>query len=471
VTRRLISDIVWRTRLMYVLMIPFVGLVWIGAAAQNDGFVSLALTLSIAFAYMLGPLVSVSMIGRREIRILPVTNRDLWVTSWIVSAVLIPLAISAVQSLAVITVATFTGSRAVSAETMFLASLYCFAYAGALVPIMPAQGYCMHNMSARQPRWLWAALAIACFAVFTGGLFLPFVIADDLPMTFDQFSWDATTTLALCFVISAVSLAWTPQRGGIVTPVQPARKTESTSRSIRLQRSSDRFTGVARVAWPIAATITVLSAVTLAGFVFYWATFASDTPLRSFLQNNAVLLFDTGFLPDRGMSDIWVIMAVAFITTSGPWQPFARLLKVLPLTTNQVNVLFLATPFAQWALVWLALIAAHLVVIGTFPGTARLDVFMFVGGVSALGHVLMIRYGQGGLGIVMLLGVLMSLVRRVSTDTWSVRPEVVLFAAGVVALVVAAAVNHRTLTRSTSSSKAYRGQTLPFGINAPGARP
>ena len=470
---RLIVDIIRRSRLMYLLMVPTVGLVWIGAASEGQEFVSLGLTISLVFAFMLGPLISVTMIGRREIRILPVTNRDLWVTTWIVSAISFPLAISAVQILAVMAVAgpMFTGASQVSGETLLLASLYAFAYAGALVPIAPAQGYCLNNMSTRQPRLLWVALSVACFLVFSGGLILPFFMTDDLPLRFDQFSWWSATALVMCFVIAGVSLAWTPQRGGIVTPVQPARKAESTAAATERQRSSDRFTGIPNVALPIAATVVILSVVTLAGFVAYWAMFESSTPLRSFLQNNAVLLFDTGFLPNPDMGDVWVPMALAFIAISSPWAGFARLLRVLPLTIHQVNALYVATPFAQWALVWLALIATHVAVVGTFPGNVRPDVFVLVGGVSALGHVLMLRYGhKGTMGMIFLLGGVMPMGKRLSRMPWSLPVEVILTGVGVAALIAAAALNHRTLTRSTSSSKAYRGQSLPFGVNVPTGR-
>jgi hypothetical protein len=434
--------------------------------------VTLGLTLSMGFAYLLGPIISVTMVGRREIRILPLTNRDLWVATWLFATLVIPLAVTVVQCVAVIAVATFTGSSAVSTENLLLASLYCFAYAGALVPIVPAQGYATNNITTRQPRWLWIALSIGCFLLFSGALVLPYFIADDLPLTFDQSSWGSAMALLGCFAISAASLAWTPQRGGTITPVQPARKAFSTSGSKDQRRFVDRFTGIPRVAWPYVIIMVMASAGTVAAFVSYWAVFESGTPLRIFLQENALLLFDGGFVPNPDVGGrIWAVLAVMFLVTGSPWKPFGRLLKVLPFTTHRVNVLFLATPFVQVALVWLVLIALHIAVIGALPDTVRADVFVFVGGVAALGQALTIRRGHmGTIWIPVLIGGFSSMATRVMSRI-PVPVEVVLVVTGLIALAVAAFVNHRTLSRSTSSSKAYRPDSLPFGINAPGARP
>jgi hypothetical protein len=155
---RLVLDIARRGRVMFLIMVPFVALVWtfIAGVGRVDGqpddyeLVTLGLTLSMGFAYILGPIISVTMVGRREIRILPLTNRDLWVATWLFATLVIPLAVTVVQCVAVIAVATFTGSSAVSTENLLLASLYCFAYAGALVPIVPAQGYATNNITTRQ---------------------------------------------------------------------------------------------------------------------------------------------------------------------------------------------------------------------------------------------------------------------------------------------------------------------------------
>jgi mannose/fructose/N-acetylgalactosamine-specific phosphotransferase system component IIC len=96
---------------------------------------------------------------------------------------------------------------------------------------------------------------------------------------------------------------------------------------------------------------------------------------------------------------------------------------------------------------------------------------MVLGSISALGHALMFRYGHAGsIWIWVSMGALMQAATRLSTSRSSQTAEAFVIAAGLAALAVAAFVNHRTLTRSTSTSKAYRRESMPFGLSAPGAQ-
>jgi len=471
---RLVADATWRSRQSYVLMLVVIALLWAIAAiaaiaGQEHATVSRALMMSLMLAYAFGPIGTVVTMSLRELRTLPVTNRDLWVATWVVSTVVVTLALAAAQCLAVIAVLATTGSSAVSTETLLLATLYCFAYAGALSPIAPAMGYSLSNAATRRPRWLWITISVAVVLTFIGAFGLPYYFAEFLPLTLNQFSWTTALALVTCLALAALSLAWTPQRGGFV----PA-KVQNTSGTIAPSKQSvgfaDGLTGIPRVAWPFVMLMLALSAGTLLGFIAYWATFDSGVPLRAFLQDNAVLLFDTGFLPNPDMGRMWIVFLLVSIMMTSPWKPFGRQLRVLPLTTNQVNALLLVTPFAQWALIWLALIATHFLVVGVFPGTLRPDIFVLLGGVTALGHVLMFRNGHlGSMWIPLLIGAFSSLASRILTTNFALSLEVMLIAAGVMALLAAAFINHRTLTRSGSSAKAYRPAQAPFGVSGPAA--
>ena len=465
---RLVVDAAWRNRQMYLVMLLLIALLW-ATVALGYTPISVGLMTSLMLAYVLGPVGAIATMGLRELRTLPVTSRDLWVATWANATVVITFALTATQNLAVIAMNAATGSSAVSTEALVLTAIYCFAYAGALSPIMPAMGYSLGRINSHRPKWLWVMLSIACFLVFIGGFGLPYYFAKFLPLALNQFSWGAASALVACLTLTVISLRWTPQRGGFV-PAKVETSAGAVSQSKPSVSFADRLTGIPRIAWPFVTLMLMLSAGTLAAFVGYWAAFESGTSLRSFLQNNAVLLFDTGFLPSPDQGSMWSVFAVAAIATSSPWRPFGRQLKVLPLSTYQVNALLLATPFAQWALAWLALIATHVAVIGVLPSSVRPDVLMFLGGVSALGHGLMFRHGHmGSIWIVVLMGAAFSMAARLSTNRLSVPVEVVLIATGVIALAVAAFVNHRTLTRSTSASKVYRPESLPFGVSAPGA--
>src|SRR6186997_3309003 len=95
---RLVIDNLRRTTLMYLWMFPIVLLVWLVESA-DDASPTMGLTLSLALAYAIGPLAAISTGALREIRLLPVTNRELWLTTCTTSTLVAPLFLLAVQSL------------------------------------------------------------------------------------------------------------------------------------------------------------------------------------------------------------------------------------------------------------------------------------------------------------------------------------------------------------------------------------
>jgi hypothetical protein len=460
--RRLVLDAVWRGRHFNLMMFASLGLLWtIQAGIDESARFALALSLAVAF---IAALLSVAFVGQREVRVLPVTNRDLWVTSWILSAVVVPVAITAVQSLAVAAVRMFTGSSAVSTDALWLASLYCFAYAGALLPLGPVMGYAGNNIGSRRPRWLWIGLTTVSILLMVGALGLPFYFTKFLPLSIDQVSAGTIVAVAGCLAIAGLSFFWTPRRGG-VPRVAGTASSEPRSQTGSQPRFVDGLTGVSRFAWPYVTVVLLVVSGILAAFIAYWVMFDSTVPLRTFLAGNALLIFETGFLPRTDPGSMWVTVAIATIATSSPWKSLVRPLKVLPIATHQLNALVLLTPFVQWASIWLVLLATHLAVVGSLPGTLRPDVFVFAGGVSALGHVLMLRFGhKGGMSIIILVA-LRPLAERLSLPVGTI-----LLVTGLMALGLAAFINHRTLTRSTSSSRIFQPDSLPFGINAPNAQ-
>lgn len=466
---RLITDAVWRTRLMYLWMFPIVLLLW-AIVAYGDAPIAMGLTLSLTLAYAFGPIASITAVGLREVRVLPVTNRELWLTTWATSTLVGPLFLLVVQLLAATGVQAITGSTAVTAEALLLSTVYAFAYAGTLLSVGPLLGYASNNIESRRPRWVWIALTVACFLVFIGGFGFPWLVAADLPVAIDQFTAPTAMALAACLLVTGGAWAWTPRRGGIVTGNQAARRVGAASTPRRRPRFADRFTGIARIAWSHGSLTVVTSLIVIVAFAAYWALFVSDEGLRAFMQRAALLPFDSPFQTDRddfrGMTILVAFMAVA---GNGVWNPLARQLKALPLTVREINGLFLATPLATWTLIWIVLIITHRAVTGSFPGTLRLDVLVLAGGTSALGHTLALRFqrGAGVPWIFMPFGIATSILTKSVGSAPSGWASLALMMTGLTALGLAALVNHRTLTRSTSSANAYQRRQIAPKISGP----
>ena len=466
---RLVRDVIWRQRSMYLWMFPIVGLVW-ATVALDVVPITTGMTLSLVMSYALGPMATITNFGMRTIRVLPVTNRDLWIATCTISTLVMTSFLMVVQALAVSAVLLFSGSSAVPPETLMLAAVYNFAYAGLLLPVWPALGYASNNIASRRPRWLWIALTTVCLLVFIGGFGLPYLFAGALPRTIGQFTVPTTLALVVCLAMTGAAWAWTPTRGGIVSGNQAAGRIGATSSVKPRERFADRFTGIARIAWPYAGLTVLVSAVTIAGFVGYWSIFESG-PLREFMQQNALVPFETSFrvnLDDIG--GMWVLFAAMLITMMNPWGSFGRQLKVSPLSSHEINTLFLATPLAAWTIIWLALLMTHIAVIGDLPSTLRPDVFVLLTGATACSNAIMFRYHGMSTGwVIGLMGGLSTGLSRSFRSEHSGWTQVTLAAVGLVALGLAAFINHRTLTRSSSSSKAYRPAQAPFEITGPGA--
>ena len=93
-------------------------------------------------------------------------------------------------------------------------------------------------------------------------------------------------------------------------------------------------------------------------------------------------------------------------------------------------------------------------------------------GVTAVAHAILLRFqGSAGFGwIIGAIGGLMPQLVKVGLSNSAVA-QIVFAVIGVTAICIAAFVNHRTLTRSTSGSRVYRRPQQPFGLTAkPGSR-
>ena len=100
------------------------------------------------------------------------------------------------------------------------------------------------------------------------------------------------------------------------------------------------------------------------------------------------------------------------------------------------------------------------------PPTLRVDLAFGLAGVAALMHAALLRF-QGSIGLiwfVILVSVLWPQLMKVGLSDATAAHRV--FAViGAIAFGAAAFVNHRTLTRSTSSSPAYRLPAMSFGAH------
>ena len=434
---RTLWHLVWRNR--------YTGLPWLfpmylgwTEVARRGGDVTWLMVSSMVVAFLLGP-GFVMGLDSREIRVLPLTHRDRWVTTWLLSTVVVTSYLFVVKSLIIILTVVIRNTVLMSPETLLLSTAYDFAYASALLPIGTLLNAADLSWVKRQGRRALSAWVIL-FAPYTlAVVILPFFAAKALPVHVSEFTIGHVLVLVFGLTMSLGGLRWTPRVFGSIHYHVNARGT-TLGRLVTRQRFGDRFTGVARILWTHATgwlrvmTVGVAAIVTIGAFL----------PLSK-----------DGL---RFLSVMFLLLALMGISMVSPWAPWARRLKVLPLSVTHVNALVLLTPLFTWVEIWILLLLAHAAL--GLPIGEELGPFAVLayGGVSAVANALAFKVhgSRRGLMCVSLLPagapLYVETLRHVPHE-WT---RLVLLLVGLFSLTCAAIVNHRTLTRSTSGSLVYQ---------------
>jgi hypothetical protein len=389
----------------------------------------------------------------RENRLLPTEPRDLAVVRWL-NVTLVPMAILFAAKGLGMAWALVTGGKAIMPpETLAISTVYDFTYAGTMYVLLPRLGLLGGLLAkplepflkTRRRREIAARPLIAFFLVFAG-LFLvftwglPFLLARSLPAHVGEFTTTSALVLLFGFAASLSGLWWTPRTTSWLDTPMPSVAT--TRSSPGHQRLSDRLTGVYRVVWTHVIGTLVVTAVGL-----------------------AVFLAARPFLPPRAGSDprffsiFFLVPAFLFILSANTWAPWARHLKVLPLSVRQVNALFLCTPILTWMAVWSVMLLGHVVMSYRISEELGPLAILAYAGITAATHALALwshgnRFGRvaaSWAGAAAAGGAAMYLFASPDFST-----RALLLTVGVFAFAFAAFMNHRTLTRSTSSALAYR---------------
>jgi hypothetical protein len=345
------------------------------------------------------------------------------------------------------------GAANVSTETMLLSAVYDFAWAGCLLPAFPLLGYAANRLSGRG-----AALAvIAAVVVMTACFALPIAVGDALPARAAEFSPLTVTVLTISLAIAFATLAWTPQRDLVRAATAKPRSSGVSVRGERHARPIDRLSGLSRIAVPHVFSMFV-TPFAVAGVLAAYG-FASGQGPWWFVPASP----STIDLSDKGDTALtYVVFApILAVTISGPWAPWIRMLRGLPLSLRQINGLVVLTPLAVCAGLWLIAIASYTVVYGR--PTDLMPGFAFgVAGIAVFTQASYLRWQGGAARWTPILGVVV-VINLVPMGVGASGPRTTFAIIGALALLAGAALNHHTLLHSTSASPAYRKPQPPFG--------
>lgn len=424
----LLRDLLRRNWAIYALMGPTISVAWIPIALGHFE-PRWGITLSLFSAAALGPMTSMTTIGLREIRLLPIRFRDLWTLTWLASTVVPALFVLLTSSAGVGLAVVFGGAARVDMGTPGLLSLYSYVFTNAVLVLLPALNYTSRNM---QPGATTTALTVSILFLFLGSIGLPYLLAPYLPLSFDQFSLVPVAILGAGIAASFGVLAWRPS-AGVGTGAANRSPTESHRSTPRVM---DGLTGVSRVLVPYLVLTSALTAVTVAGCAWY-VSFSGEGTVAALLGDSVVP------------------MAYMLIGMASPWMPWARLLKHLPLEVRALNILLLSTPAMTWTVIAGTVLLLEPAVGAAVPAWFTPAAFMWFSGMNAMVNALAFRH-QGTFGwVIFPAAVTGPIARGLARDALD-PASLWLVLLAVAAVAAAAWINHRTLTRCGSASRAFR---------------
>jgi len=447
---RLLGGVVWRGRpalLMWIWMVPLA----IRMLAKDNVDVHWVMAASMGLSFILG--LSEDNVHCREHRILPVTERQLWVTRWLNSTLVMPVYLLILKCLGM-AIATSSGRVLMTSETLALSTLYDVVYAGAIVAVpswlRPAWAAVAKQLDRiplpvgspqrKMAGWITiASVFIVLPALFLLGMGGPFLIARQLPTRFADLSMTSSMLLVAGVLMALTGLIRTPPRGGASAHLPAMSRPAAPPKPA----VGDGLTGVSSVLWSHIRTTFVLACIAIAAFIA------------------AAPFLDRAGEPRFARMLTTMFLTLAFLSTSqsSVWTPWVRQLKVLPLSARQVNALFVFTPIVTWVEIWLLLRVVHAVL--SLPLNVELSplaVLMYAG-LVAMNQAVALAFTGGVarrmvgsmIGFVSAAGGAAAVVEAPDSATRLALMAVVAAAS----LAIAALVNHYTLTKSTSLARAH----------------
>jgi hypothetical protein len=444
--RRLVVDYIRRQPSNLVIMAAVVMFVW-----GNIAFTGRSMPWSAAFSMALVFLFSVLAITSfvpRPLLYLPVSRGDIWKSQWLLSTVVATAAATGGKLLAVLVqsqrgIQLEDGSTGVGAalEAVALSGLCDFAYGGSF----PAAIWLTRAVARKAGRGVVSNIAFFMMCVwFLGGFFWGFVMRSHLPL-----SWGAAAGMPGVALLAALALAIgasqyvppTTARGEIPRPVGPSAMAPD------VLAVSSRLTGsLLLIVREVRINVTFVVLVFLLGWVGRVLTIESTDWWDVVNELRAALATDSYRLVAHVVPLIAALYMLPVSVRNGI-QPLIRHLRVLPIGAWRLNALILATSTASVVVACGLFILLKLLLAQRPPHGGDVAVIAALSGLAALTQSIQLRLRQAwslaGLGVVLIVGLVAELI-----SVPQVEPLLTPVSFGGAAMVIAALMNHRWLTRS-----------------------
>lgn len=448
-TRRLVVDTLRRHAAWYAAAaVLLAALSWIRgrAAAEGEALGSRGdlLAYSLTAAWFLAFLPAL-VLEAREITQLPISRRDHWIARWWLAVVAPSVGIAVAVGLG-----SLVGGTSLAPLTPLFTVLYggCFMALTAVFPLRVVAGAGL---------WPTIRILILVMGIPLGGAALPFWFAKYLPENIN-----AINGPALGWIIAAAGMTVASYFNQPPIVERASRGSLSSSTSAKPFRGS-RFVGLRLLFVKDARRAVITYGVLLLAGIAYWAIFGSTT-LAAFLNGFGALVFAGLPSPAEGFP----IVAIAFLMGASDIGLAGDLrgLRALPVSAARLSGIITGTSVITAVALWLVLLAAHAITIGTSPVSLRPE--LFVGATGSLAFWTAIRIAVPGdpmfkiFGLGLLAGGSSFVIGTLVDQPASVIYKVML-AGGAAAIVLSWLVVTVTLRRS---HRIYKKPALPIAISS-----
>jgi hypothetical protein len=429
---RLVEDMLRRTPLRHVAILS-IGLAYGWGVLASRGRLQIAMEMSLAATFVLGPIAMLLRLQTPLISYLPVSRRQVWQATWLMST-LAPAALMTAMKIPATLV-----NDATTWSSLTLSAVMDLLYAGAGCALI-ALGDARRGES--HLRWISSVLLVI-------GLIWPLVNLWSLPTAWLDVRPVHVLLFAAGLALTMLSAFHTPAR----TRARTLRPRPASSTGVVGPAKRDRLSGLPLLLKHELSNSLILAAEVLVTMLA--VTYVLDgwigrrTPLV-FLADNLPPIFDSRPIPsqpraiDFTSQFAWFALYSAAVSMRFP--QLLRHLRVLPLGRPRLHALLLSWPVLVWSAIWLLLALVQRMTIGpATPVDLHLPMLFSCGGVSALGIAAGLRFTGWPTPLTAATLPLLIIVPRMVDMS-----AVYLLAIGMTSFILAAALNVSALSRSAT---------------------
>ena len=396
----IVRDYVRRSKDELTLGGVLLALIWFLAGLEAAP-PSLALGLSLAAAALAGPFLAFGRMAPREVLLLPVSRRQIWLARMCVaSAVAMPWA-AAAQLAGLVAAMPFRDAFAPKLSIVLLTAACVFLYTGAMMGLLPLLALAPRGRSVLARTTIGLLFTVVTL-LFASGIIWPILLRSWLPVEWTDLRGPAGVIVLAAAALTAWSWSFSPPIAPHAAPPVWSRAPAAGRRGVRRTLFDDRLRGVPKLLWRAGAgSLANVAALVLVLGCIRWAAAVLMPPVESFTSSmiefgllpfsaaqpagNVAFLFLLGFLAlevlDTGLTPPKQDLLRALI----------RHLRTLPLSTIEVVGIVVGRRILGWLSVWLCLLIVQAATFGP-PDTLRLPVFVALAGIDALVHAWKLRW-------------------------------------------------------------------------------